>query len=314
MIPTVSILIPNFNKAPFLRETLNSVLSQTYTNWECIIVDDHSTDNSWEILEEYTQIDRRIKIYRRPENQKRGGNAARNYAFLKSSGSFVNWFDSDDIMDQYMIEKKLEIFLKDKRLDIVLGELVRDEVKFLSMNKLHFFSTSLDLMPSYYLLGKTWFQTSQPMFKREFLINSERYFDEDLVKGQEAEYFVYLLTLKPKICYAFDSIIFWKTIPSSISYSDSIQPYSIKLIKEFPFKYKSIKMLFHSNLFNSDVDNYFKKIFLEIISYCGLFNRVFFMNIYLGFILFSSRNSNFYYTSFKILLNRIFNLTIFRNI
>ena len=76
-MPLVSILIPNYNKAPYLRETLDSVLSQTYTHWECIIVDDHSTDNSWEILEEYVAKDSRFKLYKRPVDRKQGGNAAR---------------------------------------------------------------------------------------------------------------------------------------------------------------------------------------------------------------------------------------------
>src|SRR5690606_6713113 len=96
--PLVSILIPNYNKAPYLRETLDSILSQTYLNWECIIVDDHSTDGSYEILEEYANLDCRFKVYKRPDHLPKGGNACRNYAFILSNGEFVNWFDSDDIM------------------------------------------------------------------------------------------------------------------------------------------------------------------------------------------------------------------------
>ena len=85
----VSILIPNYNKASYLRPTLDSIMAQTYSNWECIIVDDHSTDISWEIIEEYAKTDSRFKIYKRPNHLAKGGNVCRNYAFTNSVGDFV---------------------------------------------------------------------------------------------------------------------------------------------------------------------------------------------------------------------------------
>ncbi|WP_439481064.1 glycosyltransferase family 2 protein [Cyclobacterium plantarum] len=117
-IPLVSILIPNYNKATCLRETLDSVLSQTYTHWECIIVDDHSTDHSWEILEEYEGKDARIKIFKKPEDRIKGGSVARNYAFELSKGEFVQWLDSDDAIHQNKIEDQVQDLLAVK-LDAV---------------------------------------------------------------------------------------------------------------------------------------------------------------------------------------------------
>ena len=52
----VSIIIPCYNAAPYVAETIESIVDQTYTNWECIIIDDHSTDNSWQIIESYQQF------------------------------------------------------------------------------------------------------------------------------------------------------------------------------------------------------------------------------------------------------------------
>ena len=103
----VSILIPNYNKAPYISETLDSVLAQTYTNWECIIVDDHSTDNSWKILEEYALKDSRFKIFQRPSHLPKGGNTCRNYAFELSNGEYIQWFDSDDLMLENMLEIRI---------------------------------------------------------------------------------------------------------------------------------------------------------------------------------------------------------------
>ncbi|AWW32058.1 hypothetical protein DN752_19025 [Echinicola strongylocentroti] len=96
--PLVSILIPNYNKAPYIRETLDSVLNQTYQHWECIIVDDHSTDESWEILEEYSAKDDRFKVFQRPDHLAKGGNVCRNYALRLSLGEYIQFLDSDDIL------------------------------------------------------------------------------------------------------------------------------------------------------------------------------------------------------------------------
>jgi len=73
-------------------------LAQTYTNWECIVVDDGSTDDTPRILAEYCAKDARFQYHHRPEDRLPGGNAARNYGFELSKGEYIQWFDSDDIM------------------------------------------------------------------------------------------------------------------------------------------------------------------------------------------------------------------------
>lgn len=62
-MPKVSILTLSYNKGPFLAECLESVLAQTYPDWECIVVDDGSTDNTWEVAQAYAAKDPRIKAY-----------------------------------------------------------------------------------------------------------------------------------------------------------------------------------------------------------------------------------------------------------
>ena len=98
--PLVSIIIPTYNRAHLIGETLDSVLAQTYTNWECIIVDDGSTDNTDEVVDNYIKRDARFQFHHRPPDRLAGGNAARNYGFEMSKGEYVNWFDDDDIMCQ----------------------------------------------------------------------------------------------------------------------------------------------------------------------------------------------------------------------
>lgn len=87
--PLVSIIIPTYNRAHLIGETLDSVLAQTYENWECIVVDDGSTDHTDEVMAEYCAKDSRFRYFHRPDTHKPGGNGARNYGFLMSRGEFV---------------------------------------------------------------------------------------------------------------------------------------------------------------------------------------------------------------------------------
>ena len=97
MTPLISIIIPTYNRAHLISETLDSVLEQTYANWECLIVDDGSTDKTKEVVREYVDKDDRFRFYTRPIKKRKGPNSCRNYGFEKSKGTYVNWFDSDDL-------------------------------------------------------------------------------------------------------------------------------------------------------------------------------------------------------------------------
>ena len=79
--PLVSIIIPSYNRAKLLEETLDSILAQTWKNWECIVVDDGSTDSTEELLKMKYLNDKRFTWYRRPQDVPKGANACRNYGF-----------------------------------------------------------------------------------------------------------------------------------------------------------------------------------------------------------------------------------------
>ena len=110
--PLISIIIPNFNRAHLISETLESIRNQTYKHWECIVVDDHSIDNSWAIVDDYCKKDKRFKQVKRPNELPKGACSCRNYGFEISKGLYVNWFDSDYIMISDKLEKQLEQLLK----------------------------------------------------------------------------------------------------------------------------------------------------------------------------------------------------------
>ena len=121
--PKVSIIIPVFNREDLLPHTLDGILLQTFSDWECVLVDDMSTDGSFSVMEQYQKRDARFKIYKRPKNLHKGANACRNYGFLQSLGQYIKWFDSDDIM----LPEHLEIAHKtlvDSGLDFVVTDTI----------------------------------------------------------------------------------------------------------------------------------------------------------------------------------------------
>ncbi len=112
--PLVSVIIPAYNRAYIIGETLNSVLAQTYTRWECIVVDDGSTDYIDELMEFYCENDDRIHYYHRPADRPKGANACRNYGFSRSKGEYIQWLDSDDLLSTNKISCQVEL-LQTKR-------------------------------------------------------------------------------------------------------------------------------------------------------------------------------------------------------
>ena len=90
----VSIIMPSYNTAKFIKDTVNSVISQTYQNWELIIVDDCSSDNTDEIVAEFT--DGRIKYLKNDKNS--GAAVSRNRALREAKGKWIAFLDSDELI------------------------------------------------------------------------------------------------------------------------------------------------------------------------------------------------------------------------
>lgn len=109
MTPLVSIIIPTYNRADLISETLDSVLAQTYQNWECIVVDDGSADDTAAIIASYCKIDSRFQRFQRPKNKLKGANACRNLGFEKSKGEYLIFLDSDDLLEDTCLEGRLKI-------------------------------------------------------------------------------------------------------------------------------------------------------------------------------------------------------------
>lgn len=99
----ISIVIPSYNRAYIISRTLDSILKQTYLNWECLIVDDYSTDDTEAVINKYSQKDSRFHYIR--NNRLKGAQGARNTGIIAAQGDWIVLFDSDNVMHPDFLEK-----------------------------------------------------------------------------------------------------------------------------------------------------------------------------------------------------------------
>jgi teichuronic acid biosynthesis glycosyltransferase TuaG len=112
--PLISIVMPAYNAERYLKEAMDSVLKQTYSNWELILIDDGSSDNTVEVATKVAANDSRIKFYINPENL--GVSNTRNKGISLANGEWIAFLDSDDIWKEKKLEKQLN-FSKEKKSD-----------------------------------------------------------------------------------------------------------------------------------------------------------------------------------------------------
>ncbi|EJU9537387.1 glycosyltransferase family 2 protein [Vibrio alginolyticus] len=106
----VSVIMPTYNSTGTVVESIQSVLSQTYKNWELIIVDDRSTDNTWQVIQTYADKYDNIRVYQNKENL--GAGASRNFAIKKARGRFIAFLDSDDLWTEDKLAEQIPFMLE----------------------------------------------------------------------------------------------------------------------------------------------------------------------------------------------------------
>lgn len=189
----ISIIIPTFNRVQFLKICLESILNQKWRDWECIVIDDHSEDNTVLLLESFRNQDERIKYFRRPDHLPKGANTCRNFGFSFAKGKYVVWFDDDDLMLPGFLEKMLN-GIEGKDVGICLGYYTNQDLE--RTGKMQLISNG-NLFQNY-VLWKSQIITNSVLFRKSFL-NGKRLFDERLVRAQEAEFFSRIFySIKPE--------------------------------------------------------------------------------------------------------------------
>jgi glycosyltransferase involved in cell wall biosynthesis len=191
--PLVSIIIPTYNRAHLIGETLDSVLAQTYTKWECIIVNDGSTDTTNSVVGSYLAKDPRFKYYHRPSDRPKGANACRNYGFEKSAGAFILFLDSDDLLAKTCVENRMILFVNDQNLDFVISNTGHYEdgcFSNQSLNKDPFSKTSYEYVLLFFSYKLPW--TIMSVLWKKNILTDFRY-DERLIRFQDVDFHIQVL-------------------------------------------------------------------------------------------------------------------------
>ena len=115
--PLLTVLMPVYNAEKFLAESINSILSQTYSNFEFVILDDASTDNSLKIIKAYAKEDKRIKVLINNKNQKTA--KSRNILLKKTTTEFIAWMDADDISSPHWLQTQMDFLKQNPKIDVV---------------------------------------------------------------------------------------------------------------------------------------------------------------------------------------------------
>lgn len=192
----ISIIIPVFNRESLIGATLDSIIAQNYTLWECIIVDDFSTDFTRKVIHEYASRDNRIKYM---FNQRlKGAPGARNTGIEIARGEFICFFDSDDIMYSDNLQKKLNYLGKHPSVDIVTSY---SDVLDINNKKIDEFKWDVSGNIFAELLNRSkYVDTNSALFRSSILQNIK--WDEDCPSYQEWDFH---LRVSNKAKYGFIS-------------------------------------------------------------------------------------------------------------
>lgn len=194
MQPIVSIITATFNRAHLIPETLRSIQKQTYKNWECLIIDDGSTDQTEKVVESFSKSDPRFKYSKRGNEHLKGLPGCRNDGLEKAMGQFIVFFDDDDIVHP-------------NNLEICISEFNRSEIDFCRYQREVFkqkfsmyFNQSMDYQKKNLdktcipkvVTGQIPFNSCQVMWKRECFKNHK--FNEKLMYAEEWECYLRILS------------------------------------------------------------------------------------------------------------------------
>ncbi len=238
--PLISIIIPVFNRETIVKATLDSILNQTYQNWECLLVDDGSTDHTEQTILNYSKKDNRIQFYKRPEHLIKGANSCRNYGFTIASGEYVNWFDSDDIMTPVFLDEKVKVFTE--KIDAVIhrNNYADYELKHFRDSKFEY-DNGNNLFYNY-AMEHIEIQTCGFMWRRIYL-EGKPLFDERIMRYQDNEFHIRMLALKPEL-KILDKVL--ATIRSGDGHDSQISSKTNitkqKLYDVFYYRYQCLKL------------------------------------------------------------------------
>lgn len=244
----VSIITPAYNSEKFILDTINSVRSQTYKNWELIIIDDKSQDRTEEIVGKITKIDKRIKLLTNSINE--GAAVSRNRGLEEAKGQFISFLDSDDIWLDNKLDTQISFMRKHNYpISFTSYMLVNENGEF--MNKV---IKSVPSIGYKGLLKNTIIGMSTSMINRNIVDENFSFIN---IRSRQ-DYYLWLSLLKRgHIAYGIDEVTVKYRVRSNSISSNKIK--GAKKVWDIYYKIEKLGMLKSSYYFVFYVFNAFKK-------------------------------------------------------
>lgn len=216
MKDTVSIVVPIYNVEKYLQRCVDSLLNQTYEEVEILLVDDCSTDGSFEIARKYEEkYPEKCKYIKRETNG--GLAAARNSGIKEATGTWLGFVDSDDWIENTCVEKVMKV-AKEEASDIVVFDFYKiwDDGKKVRDHSLNYLSTASDNKLKVALIRN---HACMKFFRKEFFLESHLMFPEDLKRAEDMGIIVPLLTKTTKISILDEPVYYYYQRSQSLSNS-----------------------------------------------------------------------------------------------
>lgn len=214
----VSVLIPMYNAEKYISATMENVLKQSWSDLEVIIVDDGSTDKSYDLAKQYESVN--IHIYKQ---ENKGASAARNLAFEKSTGELIQYLDADDLLSYNKIEAQVKLYnqINDKNAIIASGILLFDGDVLETICIPHRqMSTDYYNKPIELLIGicreKYIVQSSIWLMHRDLLARVGAW-NEKLTLNDDGEYFFRVVAQSSGVYFCSQGAVFYRNTPQSLS-------------------------------------------------------------------------------------------------
>lgn len=201
----VSIIIPIFNRGELLLRTLESVENQTYNNWECLLIDDRSTDNTLAIVEDFIEKDDRFKVYLRPANKLKGPSSCRNIGIEKAKGDFMLFLDSDDELVSSCLKNRISFAELTPGFDVWVFKMRSLHSNGKLGDLCNFYPDDIQNQLAYLKLFLSFsfpFTVTCPLWKTKAL-KSIQGFDERLIRFEDPE--LHIRALAKGLRFTFDT-------------------------------------------------------------------------------------------------------------
>lgn len=206
----VSIIVPMFNAAAYVDALIESVMAQSFSNWELIMVDDRSSDDTVQRAETAKGNDPRIHVCRRPEELPKGGDVCRNYGMDMARGKYLFFVDADDIIAPYCLRQRFDLMEKSPEVDCGVFPALTFNHSVLDNPKAYFgfkFGNPINGLINKVLPFVVW----NNMYRHDSLKNRKLRWDEKLMSSQDSDFNIQCLVSGLKY-HGFDAVpdYFWR--------------------------------------------------------------------------------------------------------